>query len=67
VLHLRNPDLVSATINSWASLVKLRPGLVQLVVSALTTWTPTTLAGLPSSSIKSVEKAVRILLVHILR
>ncbi|EPQ56463.1 hypothetical protein GLOTRDRAFT_59735 [Gloeophyllum trabeum ATCC 11539] len=63
-----NPDILSAILNSWANLVKNRPGpLVQIVVTALTQWTPNALAGQPASSIKSVEKAVRILLIHISR
>ncbi|KAF5383732.1 hypothetical protein D9615_003524 [Tricholomella constricta] len=51
----------------WATLTKLRPAMVPLVVSALKQWTPAALVGLPASSIKSVEKAIRILLVHISR
>ncbi|TFK51746.1 hypothetical protein OE88DRAFT_1679157 [Heliocybe sulcata] len=63
-----NPDILSAILNSWAGLVKNRPGpMVQIVVTALTQWTPNALAGLPHSSVKSVEKAVRILLIHISR
>ncbi|KZP11483.1 hypothetical protein FIBSPDRAFT_800184 [Athelia psychrophila] len=63
----RSPDILSAILNSWASLVKQRTNMVQLVVSTLTSWTPAGLAGLPASSIKSVEKGIRILLVHISR
>ena len=63
----RNPDLISAILNSWSSLVKLRPGFVQIVVSSLTLWTPAPLVGLPFTSIRSVEKSVRILLTHISR
>ncbi|KAH9074729.1 Symplekin tight junction protein C terminal-domain-containing protein [Lactarius deliciosus] len=51
----------------WSSLVKLRPGFVQIVVSSLTLWTPAPLLGQPFSVIKSVEKSVRILLTHISR
>ncbi|KAF8273075.1 Symplekin tight junction protein C terminal-domain-containing protein [Lactarius quietus] len=63
----QNPDLISAILNSWSSLVKLRPGFVQIVVSSLTLWTPAPLLGLPFAAIKSVEKSVRILLTHISR
>ncbi|KAI0057230.1 hypothetical protein BV25DRAFT_1831381 [Artomyces pyxidatus] len=63
----QNPDILSAIINSWPNLVKLRPALVQYIVSSLASWTPSTLAGLPYSSIKSVEKSVRIFLTHISR
>ncbi|KZT27847.1 hypothetical protein NEOLEDRAFT_1130335 [Neolentinus lepideus HHB14362 ss-1] len=63
-----NPDILSAILNSWAALVKNRPGpMVQIVVTALTQWTPSALTGLPNSSVKSAEKAVRILLIHISR
>ena len=65
--HSRNPDLISAILNSWSNLVKLRPGFVQIVVSSLTLWTPGPLMGLPYTSIRSVEKSVRILLTHISR
>lgn len=63
----RNVDLLSAILNSWSNLIKLRSNLVQLVVSTLASWTPAALAGQSYNSIKSVEKAVRILLNHILR
>ncbi|KAH9965034.1 Symplekin tight junction protein C terminal-domain-containing protein [Lactifluus volemus] len=43
----QNPDLISAILNSWSSLVKLRPSFVQIVVSSLTLWTPAPLLGLP--------------------
>ncbi|CCM02435.1 uncharacterized protein FIBRA_04534 [Fibroporia radiculosa] len=63
----KNPDILSAILNSWATLIKLRPALVDVVVSTLAQWTPVKLEGLPASSIKSVEKSIRILLVHISR
>ncbi|KAL4063109.1 Symplekin tight junction protein C terminal-domain-containing protein [Scleroderma yunnanense] len=63
----QNPDILTAIINSWSTLVKQRPALVHLVVSSLASWTPAALAALPASAIKSVEKSIRILLVHISR
>ncbi|KIJ65684.1 hypothetical protein HYDPIDRAFT_131045 [Hydnomerulius pinastri MD-312] len=63
----QNTDILTAVLNSWSSLVKQRPPLVQLVVSSLASWTPAALVGLPASSIKSVEKNIRILLIHISR
>jgi symplekin len=60
-------DLLTAMLNSWAPLAKLRPALTQLVVQSLADWTPGALAGLPFNAVKSVEKAVRILLVHLSR
>lgn len=63
----RNVDLVSALLNSWVTLVKLRPNMIPLVVSALKQWTPAALTGLSATAIRSVEKVVRILLIHISR
>ncbi|XP_006461965.1 hypothetical protein AGABI2DRAFT_206048, partial [Agaricus bisporus var. bisporus H97] len=60
-------DLLSAMLNSWATLAKLRSSVLQTLLSALRPWTPAALENLPPSKIKSVEKAVRILLVHINR
>ncbi|KAF8631924.1 hypothetical protein AX15_002177 [Amanita polypyramis BW_CC] len=60
-------EFLSALLNSWATLIKQRPATVPLIISALKQWTPAALNGLPASSIRSVEKAVRILLVHISR
>lgn len=54
-------------LNSWPQLAKLRPTLTSVVVSTLTSWTPAALTGLPASSVKSVEKAVRILMIHLSR
>lgn len=63
----RDVDLLSALLNSWVTLVKQRPATLPLVVTALKQWTPAALVGLSASSVKSVEKAVRILLMHISR
>ncbi|KAH9924792.1 Symplekin tight junction protein C terminal-domain-containing protein [Fomitopsis serialis] len=62
-----NPDIIVAVINSWASLIKARPALTEVLVSTLAQWTPAKLEGLPAFSIKSVEKTIRILLIHISR
>ncbi|KAF7370712.1 Mitogen-activated protein kinase [Mycena sanguinolenta] len=65
----QNTDLITAMLNSWANLTKLRPAVVPAVLVAVRAWTPETSAinGIPASSIKSVEKALRILLHHISR
>lgn len=63
----RSPDIVSAIINSWVTLAKQRPSQTHIVISALASWTPAALIGSSYSTIKSVEKAIRILLVHISR
>ncbi|KAF8159678.1 Symplekin tight junction protein C terminal-domain-containing protein [Crassisporium funariophilum] len=60
-------DLLSAMLNSWVTLVKQRPATLPFLITALRSWTPATLIGLPASSVKSVEKSVRILLVHLSR
>ncbi|KAH9846038.1 Symplekin tight junction protein C terminal-domain-containing protein [Lenzites betulinus] len=62
-----NPGVLSAIMNSWANLVKRRPGLVELVVSSIMHWSPTQLKSSPYSDVRSVEKSVRILLIHISR
>ncbi|KAI0091687.1 Symplekin tight junction protein C terminal-domain-containing protein [Irpex rosettiformis] len=63
----KNPDVVSAIVNSCGSIIKLRPVLIELIVSALTSWTPSALAGSSAISIRSVEKSIRILMTHIMR
>ena len=67
ILDYRDLDLLSAMLNSWATLVKQRPSTLPYVITALRAWTPTALTGLPASGVKSVEKAVRILLAHLSR
>ncbi|KAG7093905.1 hypothetical protein E1B28_007543 [Marasmius oreades] len=64
-----HPDLLSALLNSWCNLVKMRPAAVPFVVAALKEWTPRVLIEheVSPSSVRSVEKAVRILLNHISR
>ncbi|KAL8280944.1 hypothetical protein RQP46_006623 [Phenoliferia psychrophenolica] len=59
------PDVVSALATSLTSLVKARPAFTQLVVTALTNWSPGALASLPNHQVRSVEKAVRVSVVHL--
>lgn len=59
--------MLTAVVNSWSSLAKLRPPLVTVIVTALAQWSPRQLDGLSALSIKSVEKSIRILLSHISR
>ncbi|KAI6149817.1 hypothetical protein BKA82DRAFT_23571 [Pisolithus tinctorius] len=63
----REPDILTAIVNSWSTLIKQRHSLVHLIVSSLVSWTPVSLAGLSASVIRSVEKSIRILPVHISR
>ncbi|KAK4053378.1 hypothetical protein OIV83_001542 [Microbotryomycetes sp. JL201] len=63
------PDLVSAVVTSVTTLTKARPMFANLVVTALTNWSPTTMtgAGLGNSQVRSVEKVVRVSLTHLLK
>lgn len=54
-------------INSWAALIKLRPSMLNVIVTALKQWTPASLANFSASTVKSVEKTIRILLIHLSR
>ncbi|KIK60366.1 hypothetical protein GYMLUDRAFT_43667 [Collybiopsis luxurians FD-317 M1] len=63
----QNVDLLTALLNSWVTLVKMRPNMIPLVVTSLKQWTPAALNGFPASAVKSAEKAVRIVLIHITR
>ena len=60
-------DMLSSILNSWANLVKRRPNYVEVVVHTLTQWTPVKFEGSSASVIRSAEKGIRILLVHISR
>ena len=60
-------DLLTALVNSWANLVKLRPHMVPYMIGTFKQWTPASLAGQSALGIRSVEKCIRILLVNILR
>lgn len=68
----RSSDIISAVTLTLAGLVKIRPGFAQLVITALTNWTPTALAtatpgGSSPLQIRSVEKSVRVSLTHLLK
>lgn len=58
---------MSAILNSWPNLVKLRPLLAQNIIGAVCAWSPAALVGFPYGTVRSVEKSIRILLIHILR
>ena len=61
----RNIDILSGAINTLATLAKMRPIFLPVVIQVLASWTPKHLEGLPAFNIKSVEKAIRILLLHL--
>ncbi|KAL1745870.1 Symplekin tight junction protein C terminal-domain-containing protein [Schizophyllum fasciatum] len=67
IFKTRDVATFSALVNSYAGLIKLRPGSVHTVVSALKAWSPTSLQDASAGAIKSAEKSVRILLNHINR
>ncbi|BGO96476.1 hypothetical protein NBRC10513v2_003408 [Rhodotorula toruloides] len=60
-------DLVSAIVSSLATLLKNRPQYAKLVITSLTNWSPAALAGQSVRQIKSVEKVVRLTLMHLMR
>ena len=59
--------MMAAVVNSWSTFAKLRPMQTSLIVQALASWNPGTIAHCPATMVRSVEKAVRILLVHLSR
>ncbi|KAF9499581.1 hypothetical protein BDN71DRAFT_1441725 [Pleurotus eryngii] len=63
----QNVDLLTAVLNSWSTFVKLRPLHAPKVITTLKQWSPDILKGQSANSIKSVEKAIRIFLIHISR
>jgi symplekin len=66
---IRNPDLLTAAINGCGALIASRPSTHQVMCLALISWNPAPLvtAGVPPLAIKSVEKCVRLVLVHMQR
>ena len=60
-----NPDMMAAVVNTLGQLVKLRPSLQGIIITALTTWTPAAINHLSATAVRSVEKSVRILLLHL--
>ncbi|KIO25859.1 hypothetical protein M407DRAFT_24815 [Tulasnella calospora MUT 4182] len=64
----QNPEILSAIINCLVTFVKQRSSMIGAIVTTLGQWTPTHLQPtLSASQIKSVEKAIRAVLMHILR
>jgi symplekin len=63
----RSPDVVSALAATSANLVKVRSAFANLVITALTNWTPAALSGLNNVHVRSVEKTVRASLTHLLK
>jgi symplekin len=61
-------DVLSALINTLATLFKQRPTLANLIIQAVLTWTPqVAMTAQSPMSVRSVEKSVKILLHHIYR
>ncbi|KAG8745157.1 hypothetical protein FRC12_014635, partial [Ceratobasidium sp. 428] len=62
-----NMDILSALINTLATLFKQRPTLAHLIIQAVLTWTPAAMSSQSPMSVRSVEKSIKILLHHIYR
>ncbi|KZT59495.1 hypothetical protein CALCODRAFT_430835 [Calocera cornea HHB12733] len=60
-------EIVSAIVNCFDAFIRLRPPLGDVIVQTLEVWTPSALAGQSATSIRSVERSIRILLMHLLR
>lgn len=60
-------DIISCIINSFSILVKARPSLGNVIIGALTNWAPNSISFLNSTQIRSVEKTLRLALIHLLR
>lgn len=61
------PDLVSSIVTSFAALVKQRPALANSIFISLVNWDPSSLSSATPLQIRSVEKAFRISLAHLLK
>lgn len=59
--------MVTAVVNSWGPLAKQRPSQMAFLVSALASWSPRALTSLSAATVRSVEKSVRILMIHLSR
>jgi symplekin len=62
-----SPDIISAVIATLTALLKIRPGFGNLIITALTNWTPAALMLCTDAQSKGVEKTVRIALTHLLK
>ncbi|KZP01587.1 hypothetical protein CALVIDRAFT_532363 [Calocera viscosa TUFC12733] len=60
-------EIVSAIVNCFDAFIRLRPPLGDVIIQTLEVWTPNALAGQSATSIRSVERSIRILLMHLLR
>ncbi|KAF8329522.1 Symplekin tight junction protein C terminal-domain-containing protein [Cantharellus anzutake] len=60
-------DSVSAVINSFGTLAKARPQLLQFIIEATSKWSPAKLAGQSTLRIRSAEKSIFILLNYLLK
>ncbi|KAG8942711.1 hypothetical protein FRC04_003541 [Tulasnella sp. 424] len=64
----QNPEILSAILNCLVPLVKQRPSMIGAIVTTLGQWTPNHLQTILSASqIRSIEKGIRAVLMHILR
>ncbi len=62
--YRRQIDLVTAIVQSFGSLAKLRPELVPFVYGVYLSWDPAHLGSETTMAIRSVYKIMRITLIH---
>ncbi|KAF8318572.1 uncharacterized protein EI90DRAFT_3020955 [Cantharellus anzutake] len=60
-------DSVSTVINSFGTLAKAHPQLLQFIIEATSKWSPAKLAGQSTIKIRSAEKSIFILLNYLLK
>lgn len=65
--HYSDSDSVSAIINSFGTLAKARPQLLQFIIEATSKWSPAKLTGQSAIKIRSAEKSIFILLNYLLK
>lgn len=67
IFTVNHADVVTAIVAMLATLMKSRPQYGNLVVTTFTAWTPEALMSTSPVEVRSVEKAIRAALVHLLR
>lgn len=63
----RVPSLISSITSASVNLVKARPALSNLILTALTNWSPAALADQSNLQVRSVEKLIRASLTHLVK
>lgn len=63
----RSPDVITAMVQSFGIIAKLRQELVEFVYTAFVEWKPAHLLGDSLTAVRSIYKTMRIALVHLNR